>query len=169
MSAIGSLSYQAVVPPEPFGQTGVRQYFGRMVAWACVTVGLCAAAMSHRSLGFADAVEWKGGGQVLQIISGNGQIAVAAAADPKLTGESGWSYRGSYGGNRWANRGPWKSAVGQVIGIEGRLSSPTKELAKGFWLRLRWPVVATLFMVQPVVYVARRLIARRRKAIEAPV
>lgn len=169
MTVADPMDYAPAPPVEPFGQAGVRQFAGRIVAWAMLTVGLSAAAMAYRSGGYVDALEWKGQGQSMRIISGNGQIALIGVTSARIgNGDTGWSYRGGYGGRRWgANRGPWKTSVGETVGIEGRLSPPSPEYTGGFWLRLKWPTVAALFMLQPLVYVLIRIVRLRRRRVAA--
>ncbi|HEX8324727.1 MAG TPA: hypothetical protein VF595_12540 [Tepidisphaeraceae bacterium] len=167
MSVAQTFDYPQADPGEPFGQAGVRQYAGRLLAWVCVTIALSAAAMAHRSSGFADLLQWKGAGQRLFIASGNSQLVIDYAVSANLgSSDTGWDYSGGYRGRRWRplNTGPWQSSLGETAGIEGSLSPSSAELQKGAWLRLRWVTVAALFTIQPLVYGLRRLLRRSERA-----
>jgi hypothetical protein len=154
----------ADLPPEPFGQAGIRQYAGRILAWLFLTVGLCAAAMGHRSGRFEDVVEWSGRGQWLSIRSTGGRLTVLAAGKQGETGEGhGWSFGGRY--NRrpdgWARR-PWRTTLGDVAGIEAVVGPPDSNFDSGFYFRASWPSLAVLFLVWPLVYGVRAIVRRVR-------
>ena len=163
MSVATTLNYPQELPTEPFGQAGVRQYAGRLLAWVFITIALSAFAMGHRSNRYSDAVDWRGQGQMLKVISGSGQLLIEGGGSEQIKGEGGWSYRGGYGGRR-LSRMLWESSIGQTIGFEARMEPPSRDLDKGFWVRLNWSTLGALAMIQPTVFVLRRLVDRLRRA-----
>ncbi|MDB5324723.1 MAG: hypothetical protein JWM57_292 [Phycisphaerales bacterium] len=154
------------IPYEPFGQTGVRQYMGRMLAWVFVTCSLCAAAMAQRSSGFLDEARWGGQGQMLRVVSANSQLAVFGGTTSAKGHETGWKYGGAYLGQigRYGRPRPWASSLNESLGMEVSLTPPMREMDAGFLLRMKWTSMAALFMVQPLVYVLMRWRRRRAEA-----
>lgn len=154
------------IPYEPFGQTGIRQYLGRLMAWFFVTVSLCAAAMAQRSSGFLDEARWGGQGQIVRIMSANSQLAVFGGTTAQKVNETGWKYGGAYLGQigRYGRARPWASALNESLGFEISLKPPLREMDAGFLLRMKWTTMAALFIVQPLVYVLMRWRRRRAEA-----
>ncbi|MGC4030721.1 MAG: hypothetical protein QM754_03080 [Tepidisphaeraceae bacterium] len=149
---------------EPFGQTGVLQYAGRLLAWGFLCVGLCAAAMTHRSLSFGDFYDWNGAGKTLRVISSNGQISVMSMPNNRPQA-SGWSSNSGYGRGRRINSIPWQSSIGETLGVEARSDLPWRDADSGFWLRIKWPTIAVLFLIQPMFYFLTRIVRRRPAAV----
>lgn len=149
----------ADLPTEPFGQAGVRQYFGRIVAWLFLTVGLCAAAMSHRSGRFSDELVWTGRGQRLEIVSAQGQLAIVGAARRNATNEgTGWQFGGGYDRRPRALQEAWRTDFGDAIGLEGMIGPPNPRVDSGFFVRAKWASVAVLFLLWPLVYGVKKIV-----------
>ena len=143
----------ADLPNEPFGQAGVRQFAGRILAWLCLTLGLCAAAMSHRSGRFSDELVWSGRGQRLEIVSAGGQLAVVGAGRQNATSEgSGWQFGGGYDRRPRVLRQSWRTDIGDTLGFEAIVGPPNPTADSGFYVRAQWASVAVLFLLWPLVY-----------------
>lgn len=167
LSPPGSSPVQS--PAEPFGQTGVRQFVGRILAWLFLTVGLCAAAMAHRSTTFFDRAEWRGRGQMFKIVSGNAQLQLVGGAKQNPIGGDGpgWSYGGGYDNGHWGpNRAAWQTDFGQMIGFEVSWDAPGPQFDSGFRLRFQWLTIAVVFLVWPFLFVVRGLLRWVRGAPE---
>lgn len=169
------------MPKEPFGQAGVRQYIGRILAWVMLTLCLASAAMAQRSgafqtgYGYYDEIQWRSKGQGLGAISAAGQISLFAGSTVNTTNESGWRTRGGYmrdfpnrGGRRFGIQGgpmlAWQTDLGRLVGFEVQTRIPNREFSQGFLFRFKWLTLAALFMLQPLVYVLLQL---RRRRVEA--
>ena len=150
MSAATSDIHSPVhVDAEPFGQAGVRQYFGRIVTWVCVTGMICAGGMWYRSTFWLDSLEWRGGSEELRISSIGGRLKVTGSTfERKVNNNSGWLYRGR---TFQMMRDVWQESAYKTIGIEfGREPGNTSAIG-GFWLRIKWYLVAGVCAVIPLV------------------
>ena len=153
---------------EAFGQTGVRQYFGRMISWLCITISLCAGAMWYRSLSFVDKAEWRGQGQTLVVRSIYGRLHLSAAGYPAGGGKgSGWSYSGGYFQRRWVED-RWAPSIWKTVGIQ--LSRDDDAISRGATssalIRVKWYLVAIVFGAFPIVRWLLLMRARRREEVE---
>lgn len=152
-------------PAEPFGQTGVLQYAGRLLAWGFLCVGLCAAAMTHRSLSFGDIYEWNGAGQTIWVVSSKGQLSLMTASNNRTQADGKWMAGSGYGRGQRLHSMPWQSSLGETVGVETRNDIPRRDAANGFWLRIKWPTIAVLFLIQPLFYFVTRIVRRRPVAV----
>jgi hypothetical protein len=182
MSAtVSTFPHSHTLPSEPFGQAGVRQYIGRILAWIFFTMALAAAAMAQRSgafqegNGYYDEVQWRAKGHGLGVVSIYGQVALFGGTTVNPSSDSGWRFRGGYvrdysmrAGRRWgmANSSmvPWETDTGRMLGAEWQSRAPGREFSEGFLLRFKWMTLAVLFMLQPLVYVLMQLRRRRAEA-----
>ena len=155
------------IPAEPFGQTGIRQYAGRIMAWLFLTVGLCAAAMNHRSSRFYDDMAWSGRGQKLEIRSSGGQLAVIGSGRQGATGEgNGWTFGGGYDRSNRDPQSRWRTEVGRLIGVEAFVGPPRQNDDSGFYFRASWNSIAALFLIWPLVYGVRKIVRAVRPRVD---
>lgn len=137
---------------EPFGQTGVRQYFGSFLAFLFAVGFAVALSMWVRSLSVADIFDVYYESGRSRVASSYGRLVVWQAAgrgDPVTN----WSY--STRVLRPMRGDPWEAGFWKSVGIEfGRESD-------GWWIRAKWPVVGLLMAVWPTMHV---LLQVRRSA-----
>lgn len=170
MSATATSILSQPAPYEPFGQTGVRQYAGRLLAWLCITISLCAAAMAQRSSGFFDELRWSGQGQGIRLVSAGGTASLFGGATQRRGSDTGWKYGGAYlsqigyFGRQRPWNADWSTDWSRTVGFEVRSLPPMRDFDSGFFVRVKWSTIAALFMVQPVVYVLLRWRSRRSAA-----
>lgn len=150
--------------PEPFGQAGVRQYFGKAVAWCCVIVAMLAAAMWYRSTFFLDTFEWHAKDQAIHVRSVASRLIVDFAADgQRISGSQGWSYGGRY--LRDINDA-WRGSIWKTVGIEFSARPFDGTATAGFWLRVKWQFIVICMIFVPVARGAVLVWRRRREARE---
>lgn len=147
--------------PEPFGQTGVRQYMGRMFTWVCITAALCALAMWYRSLAYYDSAEWNAQGQTFAISSAFGRMQLRAESVSDNGNREGWGYRGGYF-RRTSDA--WQPSIWKTIGIEFGTSTIRRDATSTIWLRAKWYFVAGVFALLPFL---RWLLGLRRSRDDA--
>ncbi len=134
---------------EPFGQSGVRQYLGRAVAWICIAGMVCACGMWYRSTQWLDSVEWRGGNEELRISSIAGRLRISGATfENRMNNNSGWLYRRRP--FRMA-RDAWPDSIYKTIGIEFGSEIVSAGRTGGFWVRIKWYFVAGVFAVVPAI------------------
>ncbi|MBC7784881.1 MAG: hypothetical protein H7144_13670 [Burkholderiales bacterium] len=140
-----------VVPAEPFGQTGVRQYLARVVTWLCIAGFVCACGMWYRSLQFADRLDWREGKSGISIASVAGRIKVATSTyrtDSSRSSTNGWDYRGQHFSNV---EDRWKPSIMKTVGIEIGFTPEERRAVSGAWLRVKWYFIVALFAFVPAV------------------
>jgi hypothetical protein len=161
MSTLTTQPVLATTSTEPFGQTGVRQYFGTILALACAVGVAVALAMWYRSHRAADVIDIYHEGGRTMISSSYGRLRVArmvanTSADPSWT----YSTRPMF----VPRRDPWEPSIWKTIGAEFRGQSVDGPPG-GWWFRIKWPLVAGILMAWPLCHVylqARRTRLRRR-------
>lgn len=142
-------------PTEPFGQTGVRQYFGRMLTWVCIAICICSLGMWYRSQSFFDSLTWGSQGQTYAISSAFGRLQLRAeTASTRRMG-----YSGGYLQRR--TRDAWEPSIWKSIGIELGHTPIDPRSTRSTWLRIKWYWVAVVFGVLPIL---RWLFVWRRQA-----
>lgn len=164
MSVVSGFDYASNIPAEPFGQAGVRKYFGRILLWVFLTIGLSAAALAHRSQSYSDWAKWVGHSQTMRVSSSSGQLSIIAM--PELRGDrpdSGWSFGGNVGRRGLQTYQGWQSDLNELLGFEYQSPVPGRYGGDGVWLRVKWSTLAVLFLIQPLVYVVRLWFTRRRR------
>jgi len=148
-------------PPEPFGQTGVRQYMGKLFTWVCITLALCAMAMWYRSLSFADRADWRGKDQIVSVRSIYGRLQFSASFFPPGAGQgAGWGYRGGY---FRTVQDRWEPSLWKTVGFEVGTGAYETGATGGMWLRAKWYFIAAVFMILPAL---RGLLGLRRRLRE---
>jgi hypothetical protein len=154
----------AVSEVEPFGQRGVRQYVMPALTVLSFVVTCLAGVMWYRSYSVADQFAREDGVSTLLIRSIYGRVVMTYSrldASPDSASRYTPEWRYSTSEMPEVVRDAWRDSWKKRIGIDWRgepLLQP--ELAVGgWWLRVRWPLIAVLSLVVPV---ARALAHQRR-------
>lgn len=141
-------------PPEAFGQTGIRQYLGSVLALLSAAVMAISLAMWARSQSTADVIDvyHPYGRTMLSSTWGRFRIAsIPSQAEQEWT----WYYNSRPFTRRGAD--PWQPSIWKTLGIEGRVQpndgSPN---GGGWWLRVRWSTAAVLTGIWPLLHAVRQ-------------
>lgn len=150
---------------EPFGQTGVRQYILPFLATASLVLMFLSLGMWYRSHHVVDRISSEQPGSSWLISSIYGRILVCCDRRESRMEEleGNWHYDTSPMPE--SVRDAWQPSVYKSIGIEWRgepLRAPVT--ARGWWLRVRWPLISVVAAVLPVIRVVYVMRQRRRLA-----
>jgi len=128
---------------DAFGQAGIRQYFGRVWMWICITGMVCCSGMWHRSLRVVDMMEWRGTHERMAISSIASRMKISVATFPGAqSGETGWTY---YVRPYKITADNWQDGFWKTVGIEFSLSPEAANANGGFWIRVKWYFAASVF------------------------
>jgi hypothetical protein len=160
-------------PPEPFGQTGIRQYILPTLATIFFTLACSAAIMWVRSRSTADIFARRDGAVTWSVRSLYSRIVITRIDlnDPETDdvpgiplGGGGWQYV-SFEFPDGLPDG-WEQSWRKTLGVEWRPESLARHpsIVGGWWMRIQWRTVTLVAMTPPIVIaVLHDLRQRRRK------
>jgi hypothetical protein len=159
-------------PPEPFGQTGIRQYILPTLATISFTLACAAAIMWVRSRSTADifarrdgAVAWSVRSIYSRVVVTRLDLADADVDDVPgipLTG-GGWQYASMEVPDSLPDG--WQESWRKTLGVEWRDESLYRHpsVTGGWWMRIRWRTITLAVMVPPLVIAIVHDIRQRRR------
>ena len=153
---------------EPFGQLGVGQYVIPALATASLVVMILSLAMWYRSHRIVDSFtsEKAGSSWIANSIYGRIFVVCRYRAERYESLDGAWNYDTQPMPQNL--RDAWAPSVWKSIGIEFRneVLPPTaaSSAAGGWWLRVRWPFIAAMSSVLPIVRVLYVIRQRRELA-----
>ncbi len=155
-----TLTSQSPLANEPFGQTGVRQYLFPALTVLSLTCMVLSLGMWVRSHYIVDRFSTRTAKSTWYVSSIYGRVLVAWGEDsPQPAPRGEWQYMQSPIPDVINDK--WRPSVWKMIGFEWRGQPYDSTWGdEGGWLRARWPFIAALWGVLPVVRVVRE---RRRK------
>jgi hypothetical protein len=158
---------------EPFGQTGVFQFVWPAIASASLLLMGFSLYMWYRSHQTIDLFTSEKPNSSWYVSSIYGRILVTAElrGEPMEELDGNWIYS-SRPFNRTGTRDGWQDSLWKRIGIEWRrqplpIRGFSSSGTRGFWLRVRWPFIAALSAILPVVRVVH--VWRKRRLYAAMV
>jgi hypothetical protein len=149
--------------PEPFGQTGIRQYVGRLATIVCLAIAMVAGFMWYRSTSVFDGFEWRSPNELLRIASVTGRLKIDYTHyEDKRFNNGGWIYQQQP--IMRTVRDGWKPSLYKTVGIEFRHENEEAR-SFGVWLRVKWYFILGAAMLIPVCRWIM-IFQRRREASE---
>ncbi len=150
------------LPPEPFGQRGVRQYFGRASTAICLLVMFIAIGMLARSHFVVDVIAKVQDDRLMEIRSVYGRLLVYSRPFTRAEGDPrGWLLQSYPMPGRI--RDPWAPGWQKTLGFEvGRTDLAGQGQPGWWWMRLKWSTVAVLASLLPVSRAVQNRSGQRR-------
>lgn len=141
------------VSPEPFGQTGVRQYLGSFLALLGAAAMAVSIAMWARSTNTSDVLEIVHPYGRTMVSSAWGRLRVASFASGA---QAEWTWY--YSNRPFTYRGtdPWPPSPWKTLGIEFRRQSADPRVSGGWWLRVKWSTAVVLSAAWPMIHALRQ-------------
>ena len=157
------------LPPEPFGQRGVRQYVGRASTVLCLVVMFGAIAMLARSHFTTDVIARVDDDGLIEIRSIYGRLLVYSRPFVRTeTDPHGWLMQSYPMPTRI--RDPWVPSWKKTLGFEIGFSDLAGRAEPGWWwMRLKWSTLAIVAGLLPIGKAIQNRIGqwRRRRGMIA--
>jgi hypothetical protein len=106
--------------------------------------------MWYRSTVLHDELTWRAGNHFFAINSLYGRLIITSSSSPTRDfGNAGWSYHGRYFSS--TVRDMWAPSFLKTVGIEFSREPPYPNSTSGYWIRVKWHLLLSVFAAFPIL------------------